>query len=331
MLNNRIGFDVALYKKNTTDQIVQAQISDGSGFVNTFINSGESETRGIEMLVNVVPIQSPNFRWDFTFNGAYNKTEVLSLLTDTPGEEITVGTHVFNGFLKHIVGEEMAQLAGFGYRRDDQGNIVYGANGVALRTPELITFGSALPKWVGGFTNSFNYKGINFSFLIDFKLGNKMMSGTNFNAIRHGLHKITLEGREGGVIGDGVMIVEEIKDEQGNVIETRYAPNTNVAEVQTFWEVVRSQQLVEPVVYNGGYWKLRQITLGYDFTRFLPADFPVKGVRLDFVANNVAMLKKWVPNIDPESFGFTSDNIVGLESTGVPTTRGLGFNLNVKF
>ncbi len=331
LLNDRVGLDVAAYKKNTTDQIVQAQISDASGFVNTLINSGESETRGLEMLVNFVPVQTENFRWEFTFNGAYNTTEVLSLKTDAVGEEITVGNHVFNGFLKQIVGREMAQIAGFGYRRDDQGNIVYGANGVALRTPELITFGSALPNWVGGFNNAFNFKGINFSFLIDFKLGNKMLSGTNFNAIRHGLHKITLDGREGGVVGDGVMIVEEIKNDAGEVIETRYAPNTNVAEVQTFWEVVRSQQLVEPVIYNGGYWKLRQITLGYDFTRFLPSDFPAKGVSLNLVANNVLVLKKWVPNIDPESFGYTSDNIVGLESTGLPSTRGLGFNLNVKF
>ncbi len=331
MLDNRVGLDVAVYKKNTTDQIVRAQVSTGSGFENTFINSGESENRGIELLLNIIPVRTNDFQWNFTFNGSYNTTEVISLLTDSIGEEITVGNHVFNGFLKQIVGEEIGQLAGFGYRRDDQGNIVYGANGVALRTNDLITFGSALPKWVGGFTNAFHYKGLNFSFLIDFKLGNKMMSGTNFNAIRHGLHKITLNGREGGVIGDGVMIVEEIKNDAGEVIETKYAPNTNVAEVQTFWEVVRSQQLVEPVIYNGGYWKLRQITLGYDFSRFLSDNFPARSVSLSFVANNVLMLKKWVPNIDPESFGFTSDNIIGLESTGLPSTRGLGFNLNVKF
>jgi hypothetical protein len=49
------------------------------------------------------------------------------------------------------------------------------------------------------------------------------------------------------------------------------------------------------------------------------------------VANNVAILKKWVPNIDPESTGFASDNIIGLEATGIPTTRSIGFNLNVKF
>jgi hypothetical protein len=57
----------------------------------------------------------------------------------------------------------------------------------------------------------------------------------------------------------------------------------------------------------------------------------VKGMRLSFVANNVLMLKKWAPNIDPEAFSYTSDNVVGLESPSVPTTRSLGFNLNVKF
>ena len=63
----------------------------------------------------------------------------------------------------------------------------------------------------------------------------------------------------------------------------------------------------------------------------LPDTWPVKGLRLNLVANNVFMLKKWVDNIDPETFGYSSDNLVGMESTGLPSTRSLGFNLNVKF
>ena len=88
---------------------------------------------------------------------------------------------------------------------------------------------------------------------------------------------------------------------------------------------------IEPVVYNGGFWKLRQITASYDFTKHLGANFPVKSLKLSFVANNVLLLKKWVDNIDPETFGYSSDNLVGMESTGLPSTRSLGFNLNVKF
>ena len=277
----------------------------------------KAENKGIEVLLDVIPIETSNFIWDFTFNANYNKTKVLSLLTDKDGERITTGTHVFNGELRQIVGQEMGQIAGFGYKRDAAGNKIFGGNGLPIRTDALVNFGSALPKWVGGFNNAFTYKAFSFSFLIDFKLGNKMLSGTNFNLVRHGLHKMTLEGREGGVIGDGVT-------ETG-------AKNTKSAAVQTYWEVVRSQALVEPVIYDGGYWKLRQITMGYDFTKYLRPNWPVKGLRLNLVANNVLILKKWIDNIDPETFGYSSDNLIGMESTGLPSTRGIGFNLNIKF
>lgn len=317
LFNNRVAIDFAAYQKITTDQIVSAQISDASGFVTTLINSGQSQNRGLEMLINLVPFKTKDFQWDITFNGSYNKTKVLSLLTETPGERITVGTHVFNGELRQVVGQEMGQIYGFGFKRDAQGQMIFGGNGIPLRTTDLISFGSALPKWVGGINNSFNYKGVSVSFLIDFKLGNMMLSGTNFNATRHGLHKMTLVGREGGVLGVGV-------NEKGET-------NTVKAPVQDYWSVVRSLALIEPVVYDGGYWKLRQITAGYDLTKFLPKSFPIKSVKLSFVANNILMLKKWVPNIDPESFGYSSDNLVGMESTGLPTTRSMGFNLNVKF
>jgi hypothetical protein len=312
-----VGLELSVYQKRTIDQIVNAQISDASGFVNTRINSGESQNRGIEMTLNLVPVRKRNFQWDFTFAAAYNETKVLSLLTDKPGERITVGTHVFNGELRQIVGLPMGQIAGFGYLRDSKGNKVFGSNGLPLRTPDLVNFGSAIPNWVGGITNSFNIYGVSFSFLIDFKLGNMMLSGTNFNALRHGLHKMTLPGRDGGVVGDGV-------DINGN-------KNTAKSAVQPYWGVVRSLALIEPVIYKGGYWKLRQITAGYDLTRYVPEKWPVKGVKVNLFANNVLMLKKWVDNIDPETFGYSSDNLIGMESPGLPSTRSIGVNLNIKF
>lgn len=319
MFKNRVNVDLAVYRKITNDQIVPVQISDASGFVNTRINSGKSRNIGFEVLLNVVPVQTKSFTWEFTANTSYNKTKVLSILTSTPGERITIGTHVFNGEVRHVVGEEMGQIAGFGYARDaTKGNQrIFQTNGLPQRTANLVLFGSALPKWTGGFLNAFNYKGISLSVFIDYKLGGKMLSGTNFNAVRHGLHKMTLEGRTTGVTGIGV------NPSGGN--------NTAVAAVQTYWEHLRSQQIIEAVIYNAGYWKLRQITLGYDFTKFVPAKWPIKGLKLDFVANNVLIIKKWVDNIDPETFGFGSDNQVGLESPGLPSTRGLGLNLNIKF
>ncbi|MET0634832.1 MAG: SusC/RagA family TonB-linked outer membrane protein [Chitinophagaceae bacterium] len=319
MFNNRVGLDFAVYSKTTKDQIVPVQISDGSGFTTTRINSGESRNRGFEALLTLGIVKNSTFTWEFTANTAYNITKVLSIITNTPGERITTGTHVFNGETRLVVGEEMGQIAGYGYQRDPRNGDqrIFQSNGLPLRTPEFVLFGSALPKWTGGFLNTFNYKGVLLSVFIDYKLGGKVLSGTNFNAVRHGLHKMSLEGRESGVTGQGV-------NQAGT-------PNTVSVVAQTYWEHLRSQQIVESVVYDAGYWKLRQLGLGYDFTRFIPASWPVKGLKVDFVANNVLIIKKWVDNIDPESFGFGSDNQVGLESAGLPTTRGMGVNLNIKF
>jgi TonB-linked SusC/RagA family outer membrane protein len=317
MFNNRVNLDGAVYKKITVNQIVSVQISDASGFTTTLINSGESQNKGFEALLNLNLIQGKDFRWDFTANTAYNITRVNRLATDKPGEKFTTGTHPFNGEVRLVVGKEMGQIAGYGYARDAKGNMIFQSTGLPQRTADFILFGSGLPKWTGGFLNAFSFKGINLSVLIDYKLGNKMLSGTNFNAVRHGLHKMTLEGREGGVVGKGVNADGET--------------NTVASPVQTYWEHLRSQQIIEPVIYNGGYWKLRQISLGYDFTKMLPAKWPVKGLKLDFVAFNVLIIKKWVDNIDPESVGYGTDAMVGLESPGLPTTRSLGVNLNIKF
>ncbi|MDB5239973.1 MAG: SusC/RagA family TonB-linked outer membrane protein [Spirosoma sp.] len=320
MFNNRVGIDFTYYNKVTSDQIVAAQSSDASGYTNTLINNGQSRNRGVELLLNLAPVRSRNFSWDIILNGSYNKTKLLKLLTDVPGENIVVGNGVFVGQLRQVVGEELGQLYTYGYQRNAQGQIIYGSDGIPLRTDAPVSFGSALPRYVGGITNSFNYKGLTLSFLIDFKIGGKIISGTNLNLFRHGLQKETLIGRgdaDNKMVGVGVNAKGEV--------------NTVRAFVQDYYSVGRSKSLGEQVLYDASYSKLRQISIGYDFTKLLPKSLFIKGIRLNAVANNVAILKKSLPNLDPEQFGFSSDNLIGLESTGLPTARSIGFNLNVRF
>jgi TonB-linked SusC/RagA family outer membrane protein len=317
--DNRLGLDLTYYDKITKDQILRAQTSDASGYISRLINVGKSKNSGLEMLVTGTPIRSSQFNWEVGVNASYNTSKVLNLGLN-PGDTImTVGTGEFIGELRQWVGHPLGQLFGYGLRRDAQGRQVFNAsNGTPLRTNIQVPFGTAIPVWVGGITNTFNYKGISLSFLIDFKLGHKLISGTNHNAWRHGLHKGTLVGREQGyVTGVGVY-------ENGETNESR-------TPVQTYYETVRGLRISEGFVYDAGFWKLRQITLGYDFTRFLPKNSYIRGLRLSAVANNVLIIKKWVDNIDPEQFGLASDNVIGLESTGLPTSRSIGFNLNVKF
>ena len=316
LFESRIGFDLTYYDKTTSDQILAAQISDGSGFTSQLINIGRTKSSGIELLLTGTPVLTNNFKWDISFNFATNNSKVLDL---GPGvSQIITGGGAGNQSLRQDVGGELNTLYMTAYQRDAQGNQVFGTNGQPLRAAQPKVIGTTLPKYYGGIFTSFTYKGIIASALVDFKLGHYLGSQTNFNAYRHGLHQSTLVGRtEGYVVGKGV-------NEAGQ-------PNTAQTPLQTFYETVNTSSIREEFAANAGFWKLRQLSIGYDFTSLLPSQFFIRGLRLSAVANNVAILKKWVPNIDPDQLISSSDLEQGLEQTGLPSARSIGFNLNIKF
>ncbi|RAJ92546.1 TonB-linked SusC/RagA family outer membrane protein [Larkinella arboricola] len=317
--NNRLGLDFTYYRKITKDQILATQISDASSYTNKLINVGKSMNKGVEVLLTGTPIQTSAFQWDVSANLAYNTSEVLTLGLSPADTMITVGGSG-GSTLRQVVGKPIGQLFTFNYLRDEQGRQVFDkGSGRPLRNNTPVNVGNALPKYFGGITNSFSYKGIMLTTLIDFKLGFKMIGGQNMNYLRHGLHKKTLVGREQGyVIGEGVNPDGEI--------------NTTRSPIQPFYETPNVLGIYEDFIYNAGFWKLRQITIGYDFTKLLPQKFFIKGLRLNAVANNVAVLKKWTENMDPEMVNNASDNATGLDFwPSLPPTRSMGFNLNIKF
>ncbi len=318
-LFNNLGFDFTYYRKITKDQILAAQISDVSGYTSQLVNVGKSLNQGVEMLLSGTPIKTNSFKWDISLNGSYNTSEVLKLGLDASDDMITVGGSG-GSTLRQVVGKPIGQLYVFGYLRNAAGEKVFDKNsGRPMREPNPINVGSALPKYFGGMTNTFNIKGVMLSALIDFKLGHKMIGGSNMNYLRHGLHKSTLDGRaEGFVIGKGV-------NSDGGV-------NATKSQIQPFYETPNVLGIYEDFVYNAGHWDLRQVTLGYDFGRFLPKDFFMRSLTLSLIANNVAVLKKWTENMHPEMVSNASDNQTGLDYwPSLPLTRNLGFNLNVKF
>lgn len=319
LFDEKITFDFAYYKKITNDQILATQISDASSFTNQLVNIGKSMNQGLEMLVSGSPIRTEKFRWDASVNLTYNTSEVLKLgLTDAD----TMITLSGGGgrILRQVVGKPIGQLYTFTYLRDDQGRQVFDQNsGRPLRNDQPQNVGSVLPMYFGGITNTFTWKGLSLFTLIDFKLGHKMFEGRNQNYQRHGLHKTTLNGRDQGfVIGDGVNPNGEI--------------NTTRSLIQPFYETTNVLGINEDWVVNAGFWKLRQISLSYDLSKFLPESLFIKRLRISGVANNVAIIKRWTENMDPENVSVTSDNANGLDFwPALPPTRSLGFNLNAKF
>jgi hypothetical protein len=218
------------------------------------------------------------------------------------------------------VGKPIGALYTFKYLRDAEGRQVFDANsGRPLRQPTDSYVGNVLPKYFGGIINAFTFKGIYLTTLVDFKLGSKMIAGSNQNALRHGLHKRTLVGRaEGYVIGDGI-------NPDGRV-------NVTKSDIQPFYETPNVLGVNEDFVFSSGFWKLRQVSIGYDFTKHVKGMKFVKGLKLSAVSNNVLIIKKWTENMDPENIANISDNETGLDFwTAVPPTRSIGINLNVKF
>ena len=315
LFNNKVGFDFAVYSKKTTDQIVQATVSNASGFATQLINVGESLSKGFESSIQVSPVETEAFTWSINANIAYNTSEVLKLGLTEADSVITVNN------VYQVVGKPLGQLRYYLQATDASGNKIFDANsGYPVRSSTRIGVGRNLPTWFGGITNTFDVKGVILSVLVDFKLGEDYVSnfGANHDYWRHGKHKGTLPGRDVGyVIGEGV--------------NANGAVNTRQAQVQPFYEAYTGNGIEDPFVFKAGFWKLRQISLGYDFLKFLPQIQYIKGLRLSIVSNNVAIIKKWVPNMDPENiFTFDDTSLTGNVSA-YPATRTLGFNLNVKF
>lgn len=310
LFNGRLGIDVSAYQKHTVDEILNVDVPISSGFSQTKVNIGRLKNEGVEMLLSITPVSSA-LVWETVFNSAYNRSEVLELANGQ--ERFDVGVGQYFGTISHEVGMPLASVRSFDYRRDDQGRILAAAGKPLLG--EMMTYGSAIPKWTGGWLNTFTYKGFRLFTQIDYKFGAVVLSNSNFNFLRHGLSKESLVGREEGALLE-------------NSFNADGTPNTTRVPAEEFYAAFRN--LGEKFVYDASFIRLRSVSLGYDLSRFVENTF-IRRLTVSAIANNVLMIKKYLDNLDPESQISVSDNFHGIDTHSLPTTRSYGINLNVRF
>ena len=307
-LNSRLNLDVSFYRKNTIDEILNVAISQASGYNQTKVNIGKLRNSGVEALLTVIPVQKA-FTWQTSFNVAYNESKVLELAGGQKSFIIAAGYWV--GQISHELGKPLASVQGFDYKRDDKGRII--SSGGKPLLGNIKTFGTGMPKWTGGWMNTFTFKGFRVFTQVDFKAGYVLYSNTNFNATREGLHKQSLPGRENGVVMEGF-----------NVDGT---PNSKAVPAEEYYSSLRG--LGAPFIYKGDFVRWRTLSVGYDLGRIVKKDV-FKGLYVSLFVNNVLMIKKYLDNLDPEATFATDDNFQGLEVNTLPTVRSFGINLNVK-
>ncbi|TDW96995.1 SusC/RagA family TonB-linked outer membrane protein [Dinghuibacter silviterrae] len=321
LLGGRLGLDVAYYNKKTADDILPVSISATSGYTGDYLNTGSVRNEGVELLVTATPVKAGHFQWDLSWNYANNASKVLNLGPGTPSYVISGAQARWGGevSVSNVVGLPYGQIVGYAYKRDAHGNILYNSGGEPDQTG-VVPLGSGVYKVTGGVSNQLHYRNWTLSWLIDYKFGARIYSQTNLLLYFYGLQKTTLQGREGGYVGKGV------NDITGK-------PNSVSVPAEQYFQDISaggSDHIAEEFIYDASFIKLRSFSLSYSIPPSHLQGSRIRGVCISLVGRNVLTLLKHTPNIDPES-NLNATNGQGLELSGYPTIRSLGFNVNLKF
>lgn len=319
LFKGRLGLDIGYYAQKTTDDILNATISASSGFTSTTINIGELENKGIEVLLSGIAVKKKDFEWDLALNFAKNNNKVLSLIEGST-ELVFEESRTRTTFIKHVVGESYGVITGV-VQKQINGQPVFTAEGIPVREDKYDIIGNSVANFTGGLTNNLTYKGINLNFLVDIKMGGDIHSGTNMRLDQWGFSQNSLQGRE----GQEPLTITGV-DTEGKPLNLTLTPQ----QASNYWRNLGERNAAE-YIYDASFVKLRQLSIGYSFPKKVMTKTPFQGLSLSFVARNLAVLWKNIPNIDPESTYSFNGGAQGLEYFALPATRSFGFNLNASF
>lgn len=330
---NRAGLAFAYYNASTKNQILDVPLPPSSTFASRRINAGEIRNRGVELTLNGTPIKTADgFTWDATFNFSRNRNQVIALAEG-------VDTYVLGADRGVNVvaepGKPFGTLIGNGFQwlRDENGNrLIDPTTGLPLKSNSKILYelGNALPNWIGGFNNTFRYKGVSLSGLFDISQGGKIYSQSLREELVYGTIKKTLPGRDGTYVADGVVAS---KSDNGTWVGTGQA-NTKQVRAQDYWNVVapdKDNVIPEEMLNDASYVMFRELTLNYQLPNTLISRTPFKSIRAGIYGRNLFYLQRKTEGFAPEASSFNVNNSsLGLESTALPLLRYFGVSLNVE-
>ena len=320
-LNDRVGLDATYYRTVSTDQILSAQISAASGFGSAAVNAGRMSNEGFEFRLTATPVQTRGgFQWTTALNYARNRNKVAALV---PGlDSYQIGSY-WNAYVLAKVGQPYGTIVGYGYLRDARGNVVVNGNGLPLRSDAQTVLGSYMPDWTGGLSNTFRFKRISASALVDVRRGGKLLSIGNMFNNGTGVYEETLKGREEAdyFAVPGVVCADTDPKRQD------CQPNTTKVSAEAYWHSLSNQFLHEPYTYDASFVKLREARVGYDVPASLLRRAGVSTANVSLIGRNL-FSKDNIPHIDSET-GFQAGNLQGIEYGQLPPTRSLGFSISV--
>ncbi|MDE3741562.1 SusC/RagA family TonB-linked outer membrane protein [Maribacter polysaccharolyticus] len=335
-LQNRLGLEVSLYKKNTIDQILSSQVSTATGFYYKWINAGEMENKGVEIALNATPIQNNDFQWNVNLNWAKNKNKVISL--DGDSENLLLYS-AWDVAINATKGEAYGTITGTDYQYyGDTNQRIVGSDGKYIDSDdsdEII--GNIQPDWIGGVYNNFKYKNFTFGFLIDMQKGGDIYSVDMGFGNATGLYKETAGNNELGnpirdavADGGGVLLNGVTADGTTNTTRADASDYTTPFGYYGGSSEGSGYAPSKQFVYDASYIKLREVSLGYDFPSRLMEKLPFTALTLSASARNLWIIHKNLPYGDPE-YSSSSGNYRGIQNGSLPSTKDVSFNVTLKF
>jgi hypothetical protein len=321
MLDSRLKFDATYYDKETTDQIVPIDAVPSSGFVEKYSNIGRISNKGIELTLGGSPVRTDDFNWDINVNFTTYENVV---------EELTEGleSYVLNGFSgtssRAVAGESYGAIYGARYARNDQGVIEIDDDGYpALATTDGV-IGDPIPDFLMGISNTFSYKSLSLSVLLDIREGGDVWCGTCGILDYFGVSTETL-------LRDQTTIFE-------GVVQSTGAPNNQVVpysdptinEGNNYWRRYGFGDVDEGNVYDASWFRLREVTLTYTLPSKLLKGTFIDGASISAYGRNLYLSTKY-PGVDPETNLTGDTNGIGLDYFNNPNTKSYGFDVKLNF
>ncbi len=318
--NNRLGADYTYSLQNVKDQIFPVPLAGSTGAAQLVMNGGAITTKAHEIMFYVTPVKTRDFQWDISVN----YTKIDNLVDElAPGvESIFLGGFV-TPQVRAGIGSTFPVIYGESFKRDTEGNLVVvdspGAWNHGMPQaggPDVI--GKVSPDFILGGTNTFSYKNISLSAVLEWKEGGQMYSGSNGLLDLYGLSKFT-ETREETFIVKGVK-----PDGTPNDIV-----RSGLNDPEAFQDLISNVygDIDEYYIRDNSFVKLREVALRYNHPTKI---FNTMNVGVSVFARNI-LLWTALDNFDPESSQGNTNMGGSFERFSLPQTTSYGFGIDLRF
>ena len=326
---DRLGLDVTVYKKKTTDQIVNdIRSSYATGFILLNLNGGSTENKGIEISLSGVPIKNKNFSWNILANFESARGKVLALPNSLPESYVSdtwLYGNVRNG---NTPTKSTRSLTGFYYLRNTNGEVLIDpTSGLPIRSTTTFTDNGydRQPDFTVGLSNNFNYKNFSLSFLLDFRKGGDVLNATQHYLTTLGLSNQTLDRYQPRVI-KGV-----IRDGKENTsTPTQNSVVVVPAYQSSYYNDISEELFIEKDI---NWVRLRDVTLRYNLPQKLfSKQNLLKKVSVFVTGTDLFLITNYTgldPVVNGNSAAVGGSGASGIDFGNFPIPQGFNFGVSI--